>query len=132
MPLRLKEAREAYYDYSRKASEINRQLGFAGIALIWVFRIEGPQRTQLPPNLLLAATVIFISLALDLLQYVIGTLTWGLYSRYHERRGVSEARDLAAPRWINWTTLALFWTKMAAMCIVYGVLIIPFLIRTLS
>ena len=130
--MRLKEARQAYYDYSENASKIVRQIGLAGIALIWVFRTEDQHRKSLPHELLLAAIVISVSIGLDLLQYVVGSLTWALYSGYHERRGISESTDLGTPRWINWATLTLFWAKLAAMSTAYGYFIIPFLIRALQ
>jgi hypothetical protein len=36
--MKLKEYLETFYTFSEKTSNIARQLGFAGIALIWVFR----------------------------------------------------------------------------------------------
>jgi len=38
--MKLAQARGHYEYFSGKASDISRQLGFAGIALIWVFKTQ--------------------------------------------------------------------------------------------
>jgi len=35
--MKLKEYKADFYELSGKASEINRQIAFAGIAIIWIF-----------------------------------------------------------------------------------------------
>jgi hypothetical protein len=36
--MKLQKARDTYYEYSGKLSDITRQLSFAGIAIVWIFR----------------------------------------------------------------------------------------------
>lgn len=50
--MQLKDTRESYQFFSGKASEIVRQLGFAGIAVIWVFKVTVGDRQIVPPELL--------------------------------------------------------------------------------
>ena len=38
--MKLKDAREIYYFYSGKTSDLVRQLGLAGIAVIWLFKYD--------------------------------------------------------------------------------------------
>lgn len=108
--------------FSGKASEIVRQLGFAGIALVWLFRVEGQGGFDvLPPRLRFPATLVVLALALDLLQYVWGSAAWGILGRTKERRiqagKASEPFD--APVWINYPTNFFFWGKIIAIGTAY-------------
>ena len=38
--MKLSDYRETYYEFSGKASDVTRQLAFAGIAIVWIFKIE--------------------------------------------------------------------------------------------
>ena len=38
----LKDTRQKYYDSTDKSSEIGRQLAFAALAVVWVFRTDQP------------------------------------------------------------------------------------------
>ncbi len=117
--MKLKDARENYYDFSKKTSEIVRQLGFAGIALIWIFRAESNGKQIIPGNLIPAATLIVTGLAFDLLHAVVGTMVWGIYHRHKEKQGTKEQAEFLAPRWINWGTIFFFWAKTIVMVIAY-------------
>jgi hypothetical protein len=117
--MKLKDARENYYEFSRKTSEIVRQLGFAGIALIWIFRAEGGGQQIIPGELVPAAALIVTGLAFDLLHAVVGTLAWGIYHRYKETTGTKEQAEFLAPAWINWGTIFFFWAKTIVMAIAY-------------
>lgn len=122
--MKLKDYRETYYLHSGKASDIARQLGFAGIALIWAFKIQIVEGNYyLPPDLFLAGILIVIGLALDLLQYVSATIIWGSYSRYQERRRVKPETKLDAPRYFNWPALAFFWGKIGLILGAYATLL---------
>jgi len=124
-----KDAREAYYYYSGKASDISRTLAFAGIALIWVFKIEIGNQARIPAALLFPAFLIAASLGADLLQYIYGTLAWGIYHRYRERKyNASEEMEFEAPSWMNWGTNALFALKL--LLITWGfVLVLSYALR---
>ncbi len=121
--MNLKDCRQAYYDYSAKASAVARNLGFAGIAIVWIFRIgEGPH-CKIPPELLPATLLFAITLGLDLLHYVSGTVMWGAYHRAKERSGLSEEVDFSAPAWLNWPMIGAFVLKVMAVGTAYVFLI---------
>jgi hypothetical protein len=126
--MQLKDLRESYYEYSRKTSDIARQLGLAGIALVWIFKTDVAGRQVIPPELIPATRFIVIGLALDLLHYVVGTLIWGVYNSLKERSGTGEDAEFSAPRPINWPTIILFWAKIIIMIYAY-VLLIRFLVN---
>ena len=125
----LEVAEEAYEDRSKQASDLCRQLAFAGIALIWVFRIERGASKTLDPGLVWPAIFIVCTLALDFLHYVSATLLWGAHRRVWEKRFLrDEPIPTEAPRWINWPAIAFFWLKIGAIAVAYyGIL--SYLIR---
>jgi hypothetical protein len=121
--MNLREAREAYYEYSGKASDLARQLGFAGIAIIWVFKNEATEQSGLlPREFLWPGVFIVATLGMDLLHYVIGSLMWGRLARTKEKAGFSDDRDFDAPAWVNWPTICLFAGKSVSVVIAYVLL----------
>ena len=44
----IKELRDIYVGSSTKASDINRKLIFAGIAIVWIFRVSSEQGDCIP------------------------------------------------------------------------------------
>ena len=109
----LSDYRDAYYELSGKASDVARQLAFAGIALIWIFHETGGNPIAIPHPLLWPAACFICGLAFDLLQYVSGALIWGAFHRYEEKRlGVDSKKALSAPDWFNWPGIAFFWGKL--------------------
>jgi hypothetical protein len=131
--MKLVDLREAYQFFSEKTSEIVRNLGFAGIALIWLFKTTNGGRDVVQPELVPAGALIVLGLSLDLLHAIVGTATWGIYNRIKEKEFDARAardksfnpekEDFLAPPPINWSALVLFWAKIAAMLIAYIILL---------
>ena len=117
--MKLENIRDNYKYYSQKISDIIRQLGFAGIALIWIFKNVDGDRQFIPADLLLPTLFIVISLCLDLFHYISGTLIWGIYNRKKELKDTKEGDIFLAPNYINWTTLFFFWSKIIVMVVAY-------------
>lgn len=117
--MKLEDLRDNYKYYTEKTSDILRQLGFAGIAIIWVFKTDVNGKQVIPPELIPAARLIVISLGLDLLHYVAGTLIWGIYNRYKERSGTKQGTEFKASPKLNWATLLFFWAKIIVMIFAY-------------
>ena len=124
--MRLEDLRENYQYHSKRASDIVRYLGFAGIALIWALRatLDG-QPPTFPLGLILPGFLIILGLAFDLLHYVVATLVWGIYHRCKEKeRGVTKQSEFNAPRLINLPANIFFWGKILAMVIAYCLLLV--------
>jgi hypothetical protein len=115
--MKLSDAQAIYADHSRQASTVCRQLAFAGIAIIWIFRsvAEEPGEPLLPREFLGPGALIVLALAADLLQYAWASAIWGRVSRRMEQTGNTED----APAWVNWPTDALFWLKIVCVMIAY-------------
>lgn len=118
--MKLKDYRNDYYVFSGKASDVARQLAFAGIALIWIFKTDSTGAMALPQATLGSAIAFVFALSLDLLQYLFAALIWSLFSRYHETKGIKDEDDLQAPSYFNWPTLGCFWLKSVSVVIGYG------------
>ena len=117
--MKLAFLRKRYDYYSRKTSDIVRKLAFSGIALVWLFRIQIDNQWKVPKTLLLAATLIGLTLVLDFLQYVSGSLVWALYNKLKERAKTPETAEFLAPRSINWPANFFFWTKILSIALAY-------------
>lgn len=122
----LGQIRNDFYGFSGRVSDISRNLGFAGIALIWLFR-SGPEQYagsfKLPVSLSWPAAIIVTSLVLDLLQYIYQTLVWGRMSDHIENTISPDdsKRYLVSPR-LNYVANVLFWTKVWLMVLAYAFL----------
>jgi hypothetical protein len=121
----LKDYRQTYYELSGKASDVARQLSFAGIAIIWIFKAGDNTKITIPHKLITPLIFFTVSLASDLLQYIIGTVIWGLFQRYHEKKSTDLNNDLilSAPRQFNWPILFFFFVKLISVIIAYYLLL---------
>lgn len=122
-----------YYELSGLASSACRQLAFAGIALIWIFKSGDGSKICLPDSLLIPAGLLVLSLTCDMLQYVSGAIIWGLFHRYHEKRKVTPESDpyvLAKPIY-NWPADTFFYLKIASVLLAYFLLLM-FVVKAIS
>jgi hypothetical protein len=121
--VKLSEYRQVYYELSGKASDVSRNLAFAGIAVIWLFKV-GDAAPRLPVNLMLPLVLFCVGLAFDLLQYVAGVAVWGLFQWHHDQclSDVSADPELDAPSWFNWPALTFFVVKLTTIASAYVVL----------
>lgn len=111
--MKIKDALENYYFHSGKASDNVRQLAFAGIAVIWIFKIDLNGSPKLPPELLLPLVLIAVGLAADLFQYYFAAVCWGFYHRWKEQQvQVREDTDFKAPHQLNWPGLVCYHIKI--------------------
>ena len=117
--MNLKDAREFYYFNSGKTSDLVRQLGLAGLAVVWIFKYDVLGVPKIPAPLLMPLVLIVCGLALDLLQYAVATGIWGIFQRTKERAGVSEEAEFTAPPQFNWPALIFFWLKVISIGAAY-------------
>jgi hypothetical protein len=132
--MKLENVRENYSYNSGKASDIVRQLGFAGIALVWIFRIDNAGVQAIRSELIMPATLIVITLSLDFLQYVAGTIVWGVYGRKKELEFETQNKDLDKEefiysRYLNWPANSLFCLKIITIAWAYSLLLNFFFFR---
>ena len=116
--MKLADLREAYKDYSRRAGDIVRQLAFAGIAVVWLFRVEDSGQPHLDPDFVGVAFLLVLTLTFDLFQYAFGTLILGSIARWKENR-VEEDATFKIPRQANWPALSCLWLKIITGMVAY-------------
>lgn len=117
---------EKYLDefkwYSGKASDVARQLSFAGIAIIWIFKTGDGIQAKIPNDLILPLGFLCLALAFDLLQYLSGTIIWDIFHTYHESRAKKD-EDIKAAIWLRRPADFFFWFKIISVIISYAIII---------
>lgn len=123
----LQQYRDIYVSASLKAGDISRQLGYAGVALIWLFKNQTSPASEsfaLPQELYLPAALILSSLGMDLLQYVFKSAIWGFLQRRIENKySTDNSKEYLVAGWVNWPSLGLFWLKLLTMISAYALLL---------
>lgn len=126
--MNLEQARCVYREISGIASTVARQASFAGIAIIWLFKIDTPEVISLPVALQLPSLLFIASLTFDLFQYSSSALLWGGLQRLREHQnGKDYDGDMMVPIWINCPAVTFFWLKLIAVVGGYIALIIHLL-----
>ncbi len=68
-----------------KLGDVNRQLVFAGIGILWIFKFSTPAGTlSLPPELHVPAMLFVASLTADLLQYAYSSVLYSIMFHVYE------------------------------------------------
>src|SRR5688572_21016647 len=111
--MKLEEFKKDADFFSSKASEMTRNLAFAGIAVIWIFKnplANTPTlATQLlPVDLILPLGLFCLSLISDLLQYLAGFIATDSFHRSQEKKGKKPSDEVTANPLINIPTYLFF------------------------
>ena len=73
-------AQNAYYEFTGKASDISRQLAFAGFAIIWLFKDS--TSFHIPEALFIPLILLGCTLLLDILQYFFLGTSWYIIFKF--------------------------------------------------
>jgi hypothetical protein len=114
--LTIAEGFETAREYTTKVSEITRNLGLAGLGIIWVFKTDVGGRLIVPPDLFLPGLLLVLSLAFDLLQYVVSAEAWIRITMKNEDAKINE---FTVPPWINHFGTLFYWLKILAVGAAY-------------
>lgn len=101
-----------------KASDVGRQLAFAGLAVVWILREASGN--PIGETLLVPVLLLVVCLTLDLLQYVWCSFAWTIFYNYHFEKTKSDKAQVDIPDWINWISYACFWLKILALLLGWG------------
>ncbi|MBC7000388.1 hypothetical protein [Cytophaga sp. FL35] len=126
--------KDDYLYYTGKTSELNRNLAFAGVAIIWIFKTTSESGFVIPKELISPLIWLVISLSLDLFQYLCGGLIWLIFYRYYENMINNKKRkpnkDLKAHPILPGVLHFFYWSKIVANLIAYY-LLLSFLFKEL-
>lgn len=118
--MKLSEIREDYEELSGLLSKFNRQLAFAGIGIVWLFRTTDVQGTTTIDTKMLTPILCFvISFGFDLLQYLWQSYVWYIYYWYKRERGSNEDDEMNEPEWPNIIAWIMFTIKVCALMAAY-------------
>lgn len=116
---------EQFYTLTGKASDINRNLALAGIAIIWIFRNTNLNEKLLPEILICPLIYFITSLILDLVQYLFSGLSVKFFHRIKERKFIEgkisekQASNLLYPQVLENVAWLFFVAKLTTMAIGY-------------
>lgn len=116
---KLSEFKEDYYHFTGKLSDINRQIAFAGIALIWVFKKGKELDFQIDDELILPSILIVCALAFDIFQYIYQSITWSIFYTIKNRKYKTEDKKLKSPEYLNYPAWFFFSVKVILVLVAY-------------
>lgn len=130
--MKLSQYKEDFYHFSGKLSDINRQIAFAGIALIWIFKKTNGNEIVICHELVLPSILLALALGFDIFQYIYQSITWALFYRYHEKRLKKKKidKEIHAPTVLNYPSWIFFILKVLLVITAY-IFIIIYLTNTL-
>src|SRR5437867_3624221 len=112
--MNLEEAKTTFYDATETLSENVRKLSFAGIAVVWIFKVADKEAAGImfSRELLLPLGAFVATLALDLAQYLYKSTAWWLYYVIKHYLGVADEAKVEPPGILNAPTFVLFYAKV--------------------
>ena len=130
--MKLKQYQAAYYESSGQVSSIVRQLAFAGLAVVWIFRVNTSVGEQLDPLHIVPAGAFVLSLVFDLFQYITATCVWGIrqwrIERQHYRTFLKEGYRPDTQYYhkgrLKWPQFGFFWLKIVTVLVGHAFLLV--------
>ena len=129
--MKLQEYRDTFYVFSGRASDLNRQLGFAAIAIIWLFKKSAGDQPAIPVELFIPGTLVVSSLALDMAHYCVAAFIWRRFYVGKEKDNVSEVADIDHSDWLELPIWLCFLLKISCIIAAY-ILILIFLANNIG
>ena len=121
----LKAWREDYLDDTKKLSELVRNLAFAGIGIIWIFKNSDLTKNIIPTQLILPLKFIVVALICDVSQYIWRAVNiWAVYKYKawlydNGKLSDDEIADVSFPSYIATITWLFFLTKIVVTVLAY-------------
>jgi len=117
--MELQEYKKISQQYTSKASEIGRQINFAGIGIIWIIRTSNESLKLSNSIVLIPLILISLSLLFDFCQYFFGGVIWINFYRQKEKEGISKDADVLSEGWRNKILYGFYYLKFIFMVFAY-------------
>ena len=122
--MNLREGWAHYERHTGKASDVARQLAFAGLGLVWLLRDSNSDTSHLIPNELVNPSgCILLALVFDLAQYTVASTKWYRFLRKRERVGCGQDDELHVPERMLRSVDRLWLAKIASLGVAYFLLL---------
>lgn len=129
--MNIKKLWEVYDYHTETLSTISRQLGLAGLAIVWIFKTEAAGNYEVPAELVWPTIFLVGGLATDFLHYLVASEIWKFYARRKENAGIPQTDEFLVSSKINLPINLLFYTKLVFTIVAYA-LLLSFLIGKLN
>jgi len=116
------KCQEDYDYYSGKVSEIVRNLGLAGIAIVWIFKNTIDGHHSVPPELFFPTMLLILGLSADLLQYFVSAKICFFVYRSKEKKGLGKEDPFVFSEKLTWPGFVFYYTKVLLICWAYVLL----------
>jgi hypothetical protein len=110
--------------HTAKAGDIVRQLGLALLAAVWLFNGGTDQAPVIPSSLKCAVILAILSMGLDALQYIVGSIIWGVKTMCGKA-----GKEAAKQKLTVGLLLAIVVVKIAAMLVAYCYLLVALAVK---
>jgi len=121
--MKLEEFKKDYYDFTEKVSTNVRQYSFAGIGIIWLFKINEPNAISLSTDLVWSLLFLCLTLLFDLLQYLIPSILLDFFYRKHEKLGAKSDKEVTIYWWQPWPGRIFYFLKLISVIIAYSLIL---------
>jgi hypothetical protein len=110
-----------YQEYTKDVTEQGRKLGFGGVAICWLFKLDDFTF----PILIYWALVFLIAFFItDLLQPFIGSLFIRFFTQNQEAKAWRDTNSIEGeflkPRWVDRPAFIIFFVKVGSLFFGYG------------
>lgn len=124
--MNLQDVRDNGNWHSEKLSEVNRQLAYAGIAVVWIFKNGSDDAPRLPDELFAPLCLLGLGLLFDLSHYFSSTIIWKCILWDKEKKIPKEKFSTATfriPASVNYLSYSLLIMKVSCVGIGYLLLV---------
>jgi hypothetical protein len=126
--MKLEGIKDQYYYYSGKVSDLVRQLAFAGVAIVWIFKIDQAGTPALPHEFIWPIAFLLTALFFDFIQYFYGSVLYDASYRWREsqkdKNKLKDDHDFKTWPKLLWAMDACFYLKSFCVIIAYVMLAI--------
>lgn len=120
--MKFTQIREEYYIHTAKASDVMRQLTYAGLGVIWIFK-AGSALPIVPRSMVPAALSFVLALVSDLLQYLVLAESWRRVAVQADKAVDAEEDEYGVPAATNVWGVRLYRSKAIFLGLGYAALI---------
>ena len=122
--MKLVEYRDDFYHFTKEISYLTRNLGLAGVAIVWLFKVDVNETHQykLSNDFYWSLFFFICTLALDFLHYAIQAATWAIFYYVNKARGVNDDQDVIRQNYLVVLPWVLFALKVISVVIAFWLL----------